>query len=146
MPQSWDGWKPVTIDLVIEKLKCVTIQIIFGWLDAFGIRSGRKDRGLKCQNFPVGRLKRAKTFRTERVNHFCDKCIKKTRKSFSRHIHQYVFETIMYQKWLICFTLPKKDTVECLYGLFALYSVKRKEVTNSSIRWQGTEMQNVRKL
>ena len=59
-------------------------------------------RGLKSQNFPVGRLKRAKTFRTECINHFCDQCVKKAHKLFLRHIHQYVFATFMYQKWLIC--------------------------------------------
>ena len=45
------------------------------------------DRDLKSPNFPGGRLLRAKTFRTERVNCFCDKCVKKVRKLFWRHLH-----------------------------------------------------------
>ena len=45
-------------------------------------------RGLKSLNFPVGRLLRAKTFRTKCVNSFRDKWIKKVRKSFSRHVCQ----------------------------------------------------------
>ena len=44
-------------------------------------------RDLKSQNFPGGRLKRAKTFWTKCVNHFRNKCIKKVRKSFLRHKH-----------------------------------------------------------
>ena len=34
-------------------------------------------RDLKSQNFLIGRFLRAKNFQTERVNYFCDKCIKK---------------------------------------------------------------------
>ena len=43
-------------------------------------------RDTKSQNFPVGRISRAKTFRTECVNRFCDTYAAKVRKSLSRHI------------------------------------------------------------
>ena len=39
-------------------------------------------RDTKSQNFPVGRISRAKTFRTERVNRFRDKNAPKVRKLF----------------------------------------------------------------
>ena len=45
-----------------------------------------KSRDTKSQNFPVGRISRAKTFRTECVNCFCDIYVPKVRKSLSRHI------------------------------------------------------------
>ena len=45
-------------------------------------------RGLKSRNFPVGRLLRAKTFRTKCVNCFRDIYMPKVRKSLSRHTCQ----------------------------------------------------------
>ena len=45
-------------------------------------------RGLKSRNFPVGRLLRAKTFRTKCVNCFRDIYMPKVRKSLSRHKRQ----------------------------------------------------------
>ena len=42
-------------------------------------------RDPKSPNFPVGRISRAKTFRTERVNRFHDKNAPKVRKLFFRH-------------------------------------------------------------
>ena len=44
----------------------------------------------KRPNFPVGRLWRAKTFRTKCVNSFFATCMPKVRKSHSRHIKKYV--------------------------------------------------------
>ena len=38
-----------------------------------GSRNHHQSRDTKSRNFPVGRISRAKTFRTERINHFCDK-------------------------------------------------------------------------
>ena len=42
-------------------------------------------RDKKSQNFPVGRISRAKTFRTECVNRFCDIYAPKVRKSLLQH-------------------------------------------------------------
>ena len=47
-------------------------------------------RALKSPNFPVGRLWRAKTFRTKCVNSYFATCMPKVRKLHSRHIKKYV--------------------------------------------------------
>ena len=55
---------------------------------------GVSTRDTKSQNFPVGRFWRAKTFRTECVNSFCDISAPTVRKSLSRHICAKSFQTV----------------------------------------------------
>ena len=53
--------------------------------DSFITNSQGYSRDTKSPNFPVGRISRAKTFRTERVNRFRDKNAPKVRKLFFQH-------------------------------------------------------------
>ena len=60
-------------------------QCPFGWWMQCTTLHHNAIRDTKSQNFPVGRISRAKTFRLECVNLFCNIYAPKVRKALSRH-------------------------------------------------------------